>query len=100
MSQAEGEKLRSFKSLISLVCLQSVKKGEEDFRTFRKMMADLLSEIHERGEPSDNDTTIAAHLLRIRDPSTGTASFFGTVVHNHFGLTVQFCMHAGALFSL
>ncbi len=35
------------------------------------MMADLLSEIHERGEPSDTDTTIAAHLLRIRDPSTG-----------------------------
>ena len=33
-------------------------------------MADLLKEIHERGEPSDLDTTIAAHLLRIRDPKT------------------------------
>ncbi len=35
-------------------------------------MADLLSEIHQRGEPSETDFTIAAHLLRIRDPSTGT----------------------------
>lgn len=55
----------------ALVVHQSVKKGEEDFQTFRKMMADLLKEIKERGEPSATDTTIAAHLLRIRDPSTG-----------------------------
>ena len=51
--------------------LQSVKKGEEDFRTFRKIMSDLLVDIKRRGEPPETDTTIAAHLLRIRDPSTG-----------------------------
>lgn len=51
--------------------MQSVKKGEEDFRTFRKIMSDLLVDIKRRGEPPETDTTIAAHLLRIRDPSTG-----------------------------
>ena len=50
--------------------VQSVSQGERDFCAFRGIMADLLKEIHERGEPSDLDTTIAAHLLRIRDPVT------------------------------
>ena len=50
---------------------QSVRKGEEDFRTFRRMMAELLAEVHARGPPADDDPTIAAHLLRIRDPVTG-----------------------------
>ena len=48
-----------------------MKKGEEDFRTFRKIMSDMLADIKRRGEPSETDTTIAAHLLRIRDPASG-----------------------------
>ncbi|CAL8464267.1 g3802 [Coccomyxa elongata] len=73
MAAGRDEGIKRFSNPLRqyLQFLPSVKKGEEDFRTFRKMMADLLSEIHERGEPSDTDTTIAAHLLRIRDPSTG-----------------------------
>ncbi|KAK9807492.1 hypothetical protein WJX72_000759 [[Myrmecia] bisecta] len=53
--------------------LPSVRKGEQDFCRFRKIMADLLVEIKARGEPSDDDTSIATHLLRIRDPATGKA---------------------------
>jgi len=59
--------------------LQSVKKGEEDFRTFRKIMSDLLVDIKRRGEPPETDTTIAAHLLRIRDPSTGWFTVLSTL---------------------
>ena len=55
----------------TLACMQSVKKGEADFRTFRKIMSDMLADIKRRGEPPETDTTTAAHLLRIRDPATG-----------------------------
>ena len=52
--------------------MQAVRRGTEDFRTFRRIMSDLLADIKKRGEPPETDTTIAAHLLRIRDPHTGT----------------------------
>ena len=56
-----------------MACMvQAVRRGSEDFRTFRRIMADLLADIKKRGEPPETDTTIAAHLLRIRDPHTGT----------------------------
>ena len=51
--------------------MQSVKQGEEDFKAFRKIMSDMLVDIKRRGEPPETDTTIAAHLLRIRDPASG-----------------------------
>ena len=51
--------------------MQSVKQGEADFKTFRKIMSDMLADIKRRGEPLETDTTIAAHLLRIRDPASG-----------------------------
>ncbi len=35
------------------------------------MMAALLAEVRARGKPAPGDVTIAAHLLRIRDPATG-----------------------------
>ncbi|BDA49870.1 Cytochrome P450 3A28 [Coccomyxa sp. Obi] len=41
--------------------LQSVKKGEEDFRTFRKMMADLLRCFSSAGQPLPDDR-IAAEI--------------------------------------
>ena len=34
-------------------------------------MSDMLADIKRRGEPPETDTTIAAHLLRIRDPASG-----------------------------
>ena len=56
-----------------MACMvQAVRRGSKDFRTFRRIMADLLADIKKRGEPPETDTTIAAHLLRIRDPHTGT----------------------------
>ena len=59
--------------MVGMACVvQAVRRGSEDFRTFRRIMADLLADIKKRGEPPETDTTIAAHLLRIRDPHTGT----------------------------
>jgi cytochrome P450 len=51
--------------------VQSVRKGEQDFVDFRKIMSDLLHEIKSRGPLKDSDVSVAAHLLRIVDPSTG-----------------------------
>ena len=47
-----------------------MRKGEDDFHRFRTMMMGLLKEIKARGAPADDDTSIAAHLLRIRHPDT------------------------------
>lgn len=42
-----------------------------DLRAFHKIVEGLLADLRARGPPSDDDTTIAAHLMRIRDPATG-----------------------------
>jgi len=34
-------------------------------------MRDLVLEVKARGEPPAHDVSIAAHLLRLRDPTTG-----------------------------
>lgn len=68
-------KIRQYSSLLRLqhqICLvQSVRKGEQDFRDFRQIMSDLLAEIKARGPPKDSDVSVAAHLLRIKHPATG-----------------------------
>lgn len=51
--------------------MQAVRKGEQDFNDFRGIMSDLLTEVKSRGPPKDSDVSVAAHLLRIRDPATG-----------------------------
>lgn len=48
-----------------------MKRGEQDFIDFRKIMSDLLQEIKGRGPLKDSDVSVAAHLLRITDPATG-----------------------------
>jgi len=48
---------------------QEVRRGRRDLAEFRAMMTGLLAEVRGRGEPAADDATIAAHLLRIRDPS-------------------------------
>lgn len=53
------------------VCTQDVRKGEQDFADFRGIMSELLKEIKGRGPPHATDVSVAAHLLRIRDPATG-----------------------------
>ena len=50
-----------------------MRRGRRDLAQFRALMAGLLAEVRARGEPAAADTTIAAHLLRIRDPATGAA---------------------------
>ena len=50
---------------------QDVRRGKRDLHAFQDMMRGLLAEICARGPPADDDTTIAAHLLRMRDPATG-----------------------------
>ena len=49
---------------------QDVRRGRRELARFRAMMAGLLAEVRARGEPAPADATIAAHLLRIRDPAT------------------------------
>ena len=34
-------------------------------------MSDILSDVKAKGPVDDSDMTVAAHLLRIRDPKTG-----------------------------
>ena len=41
------------------------------WRQFRERMARLLRTIKERGPPSPDDVSIAAHLLRLKDPLSG-----------------------------
>ncbi|KAK9819257.1 hypothetical protein WJX81_005098 [Elliptochloris bilobata] len=48
-----------------------VRKGRRDLNAFHSMIRVLLAELRARGPPADDDTTIAAHLLRMRDPATG-----------------------------
>ena len=50
---------------------QDVRRGKRDLGAFQDMMRALLAELRARGPPADDDTTIAAHLLRMRDPATG-----------------------------
>ncbi|KAI3424890.1 hypothetical protein D9Q98_008274 [Chlorella vulgaris] len=47
------------------------RRGERDLRDMQGRMRLLLAGIQARGPPADTDTSIAAHLLRLRDPSTG-----------------------------
>ena len=51
--------------------VQDVRRGKRDLRAFQDMMRGLLAELRARGPPADGDTTIAAHLLRMRDPASG-----------------------------
>lgn len=36
-------------------------------------MRELLSEVKAKGSPTEDDPSIAAHLLRLREPDTGLA---------------------------
>ncbi|CAL8465333.1 g4868 [Coccomyxa elongata] len=54
-----------------MVWNREVRHGTAIFRAFRSAMVDLVKEVKARGEPAPGDATIAAHLLRLRDPATG-----------------------------
>ncbi|DBB04194.1 TPA: hypothetical protein ACH3X1_013234 [Trebouxia sp. C0004] len=46
-------------------------KGQLCMQRFQTIMQNLLQELKARGPPADDDDSLAAHLLRIRDPGTG-----------------------------
>ncbi|GAB4815788.1 hypothetical protein N2152v2_002834 [Parachlorella kessleri] len=54
-----------------LTFLPSVREGERHFLAFQAHMEHLLRTIKARGPPADDDVSLAAHLLRLRDPFTG-----------------------------
>ena len=47
------------------------RKGVKAFSTFKGHMKALVKEVKARGPPASGDVSIAAHLLRLRDPLTG-----------------------------
>ncbi len=51
--------------------LQECRRGEQHLHEMHAAMRALLEDIKARGPPADEDKSIAAHLLRIRDPQTG-----------------------------
>ncbi|KAK9846641.1 hypothetical protein WJX81_008242 [Elliptochloris bilobata] len=59
------------KYLVFIWPSQSVRKGRRKLAAFQALMAGLLAEVRARGEPAADDASIAAQLLRIRDPATG-----------------------------
>ena len=52
--------------------LQSVRRGRVAMRQYQVVIEELLRAVRARGPPVKSDTTIAAHLLRIVDPATGS----------------------------
>lgn len=50
---------------------QEVRSGRGLFLKYQQCMRELVAEVKARGSPSENDPSIAAHLLRLKDPDTG-----------------------------
>ncbi|GAB4815789.1 hypothetical protein N2152v2_002835 [Parachlorella kessleri] len=51
--------------------LPSVRRGKAHYRAFQAHMELLLKTLKANGPPADDDMSLAAHLLRLRDPFTG-----------------------------
>jgi cytochrome P450 len=49
---------------------QSIKAAVDNMGQLRELGHDLLIEVQSRGPPADDDVTIGAHMLRLRDPAT------------------------------
>ena len=50
--------------------LQDVRGSARLFKSFQQDMRDLVAEVKARGPPAEDDVTVAAHLMRLRDPVT------------------------------
>ena len=50
---------------------QEVRRGRGLFQGFQQRMRELVAEVKAPGPPSPDDMSVAAHLLRLRDPDTG-----------------------------
>lgn len=53
--------------------VQEVWKGRQLFLRMQARMLDLVREVQARGPLKDDDVSIAAHLLRLRDPDSQEA---------------------------
>lgn len=52
--------------LVCMYALQEVRKGLAEGREFRQLMWELMQELKARGPPDADDTSIAAHIMRIQ----------------------------------
>lgn len=68
-----------------LIFIPEVRQGQGLFRAFQQKMKELVQEVRARGPPSPNDTSIAAHLLRLRHPASGEA-LSDDLLANEFGV--------------
>ena len=64
---------------------QEVQKGRQLFLRMQARMRQLVKEVQARGPVQDDDVSIAAHLLRLRDPDTG-APLSEDVLTGEFGV--------------
>ncbi len=63
-----------------------VRKGTAAWKVYKRHMRELVAEVKARGPPSADDESIAAHLLRLRDPSRGDAPLDDAALANEFGV--------------
>ena len=63
-----------------------VRKGSAAWKTYKRHMRELVAEVKARGPPSAGDESIAAHLLRLRDPSNGDRPLDDAALANEFGV--------------
>ena len=67
------------------VAMQEVRQGRGLFLKYQQAMRDLLNEVKARGPPTEDDPSIAAHLLRLRDPDT-EEPLSNTILVGEFGV--------------
>ena len=63
-----------------------VRKGTAAWKVYKRHMRELVAEVKARGPPSQDDESIAAHLLRLRDPSKGDLPLDDAALANEFGV--------------
>ena len=63
-----------------------VRKGAAAWKTYKLHMRELVAEVKARGPPAADDESIAAHLLRLRDPSDGDKPLDDAALANEFGV--------------
>ena len=63
-----------------------VRKGAAAWKTYKLHMRELVAEVKARGPPAAADESIAAHLLRLRDPSDGDKPLDDAALANEFGV--------------
>jgi len=63
-----------------------VRKGSKAWGEYKFHMRELVKEVKARGPPRDDDESIAAHLLRLRDPNNNDLPLDDAALANEFGV--------------